>query len=169
MVSGKDSKIGFELLIDLLGFTIGLWVVGGGEGDVIIKKVGKFLSEGQGELGSLVGDDLVVKAKSWENMLKKDVSDVCHGGGFVARVENYSLQKTMVYHDQNRIVAVGEGEIRDEIHRDLLEGAGTLGGYRSEGGVGWVGVYLIGLAGGTPCDEFADKGGHIRPPVVFLE
>ena len=33
----------------------------------------------------------------------------------------------MVYHDQNGIVAMGEGEISDEVHGDLLEGAGAFG------------------------------------------
>ena len=32
-----------------------------------------------------------------------------------------------------------------------------------------MGVYLIGLADGTACDESSDKGGHARPPIVFLE
>ena len=59
-------------------------------------------------------------------MLEKDLSDVRSGGGFVARVENYPLRKTMVYHDQDGIIAVGEREVGDEIHGDLLEGASTL-------------------------------------------
>ena len=31
------------------------------------------------------------------------------------------------------------------------------------------GVYLIGLTGGTACDEFSDKGGHAWPPIILLE
>ena len=59
-------------------------------------------------------------------MLEKDFGDVHGGRGFVARAENYPLRKTMVYHDQNGIVAVGSGQISDEIHGDLLERAGAL-------------------------------------------
>ena len=35
--------------------------------------------------------------------------------------------------------------------------------------MGGVGVNLVGLACGTAGDEFSDKGGHARPPVVLLE
>ena len=67
------------------------------------------MRESGGELWSLVRDDLVMKAKSGEDVLEKDVGNVCRGGGFVARAENYPLRKTMVYHDQDRIVTMGEG------------------------------------------------------------
>ena len=30
-------------------------------------------------------------------------------------------------------------------------------------------IDFVCLAGGVACDELADKGGHSRPPVVFLE
>ena len=41
----------------------------------------------------------------------------------------------MVYHDQNRIVAVRDDEIGDEIHGDLLKGADVFGG--DGGKEGW--------------------------------
>ena len=75
----------------------------------------------------------------------------------------------MVYHDQNRIKAVGEWEVGDEVHRDLLEGACAFGGDRGERGVGRVGVDFVGLASSAAGDEFADEGGHAGPPIVFLE
>ena len=99
----------------------------------------------------------------------KDVSNVGCGGSFVARVENYPLRKTMIYHDQNRIKAMGEGEVCDEVHRDLLEGMDALQRDRGKWGVGGMGIDLIGLACGATHDEFSDESGHARPPVVFLE
>ena len=32
-----------------------------------------------------------------------------------------------------------------------------------------VSVHFVGLASGTTSNEFADKGGHAGPPVVFLK
>ena len=118
---------------------------------------------------SSVGDDLVMKAKLWEDVLKKDLGNVRHKGSFVAGVENYPLQKTMVYHNQNRIVAMREGKIHDEVHGNLLEEAGAFGGDRGEQGVEWMGVDLIGLTHGTSGDELADESGHAGPPIVFLK
>ena len=118
-------------------------MVGGGDGYVIFEEASEFTSEGRGELGTSVGDDLVMETESWEDVLKKDLSDVCSGGSFVARAENYPLRKTMVYHDQNRIVAVGKGQICDEVHGDLLEGAGAFGRDGGKGECeGWVLILL---------------------------
>ena len=75
----------------------------------------------------------------------------------------------MVYHDQNRIIAVGGGEVGDEIHRDLLEGACA---FRQDGGK-WgmrkVGVHLVGLACSAAGNELVNEGGQSWPPVVLLE
>ena len=131
--------------------------------------MGKFLCEGRGELGASVRDYLVVEAESREDMLKKDLSNVHSRGSFVARAENYPLRKTMVYHNQNRIMATGDGEVCDEVHGNLLERAGALGGGRHKRWVGGMSVHLIGLAHGTASDEFADKCGHFWPPIVLLE
>ena len=68
-----------------------------------------------------------MKTESGEDVLEKDVGDVCHRGSFIARAENYPLRKTMVYHNQNGIIAVGGWEVGDQIHGDLLDGAGALG------------------------------------------
>ena len=43
--------------------------------------------------------------------------------GFLGRAKNYPLGKPMIYHDQERIEAQGQGKICDEIAGDLLEGA----------------------------------------------
>ena len=101
----------------------------------------------------------------WKKILAMSAADM----GFVARMENYLLQKTMVYHNQDRIIAMGNGEIGDEIHGDLLEGAGAFEGNGHKGRNQGVSVDLIGLAHGAASDEFADKGSHTRPPIILLE
>ena len=126
LISGEDPKISFQFLVDPFGFAVGLRVIGGGKGDIIVKKAGEFSCEGGGKLGAPIGDYSFVEAEAREDVLEKDLGDVRRGGGFVARAENYPLRKTVVYHDQNRIVAVGEGEICDKIHGDLLEGTSAL-------------------------------------------
>ena len=85
------------------------------------------MCEGGGKLGALIRDDSVMEAKSGKDMLKKDPGNVRGRGGFVARAENYPLQKAMVDHDQNRIIAVGGGQVGDEVHGYLLEGASAFG------------------------------------------
>ena len=127
------------------------------------------MGEGRSELGSFVRDDSVMKAKLGEDVMEKDVGNVSGGGSFVARVENYPLRKTMVYHDQNRIIAVGDRKVCNEVHGDLLEGVTAFGRGRGKWGVGGVGVDLIGLTSGTTSDKFLDEGGYTRPPVVLLE
>ena len=60
LVLGEDTEEGFKFLINPFRFAIGLGVIGGGEGNVVIKKVGEFSCKGGGELGSMVRDDPVV-------------------------------------------------------------------------------------------------------------
>ena len=58
--STEDPKICFNLLIDMFCFTIGLWVIGGREGEVIIQEFAKLLGKGGGKLWATIRDDLVV-------------------------------------------------------------------------------------------------------------
>ena len=59
--------------------------------------------------------------------MEKEGCNPFGGDGFLGRAKNYPLSKPMVYHDHKRIEACGDREIRDEIARDLLEGAGGDG------------------------------------------
>ena len=89
------------------------------------------MSEGGGELRSLVRDDFVKKSKTKEDFVKKSKTkedfveekggNPFSGDGFLCRAKNYPLSKPMVYHDQERIEARGDGKIGDEITGDLLE------------------------------------------------
>ena len=142
-------------MVDSFRLTISLWMIGSGKGNVVFEKVGKFSCESRGELGSSVGDDSVVETEPWEDVLKKDFGDVCSGGSFVARVENYPLRKTMVDHDQNRIVAVGGGQISDkvicwkgQVHFDEM---GARGGWD-----GWV-LTLLAWHVAQPAMNFQTK------------
>ena len=47
--------------------------------------------------------------------MEKEGSDPLGGNGFLGRAKNYPLSKPMVYHDQERIKAGGQGEIRDKV------------------------------------------------------
>ena len=55
--------------------------------------------------------------------MKEKGGDPLGGDGFLRRAKNHPLSKPMVYHDQERIEAQGDGEIGDEITGDLLERA----------------------------------------------
>ena len=45
VISAEDSKVSFNLLIDSFGFSVGLGMVRGGQGEVVVQKFSKFLSE----------------------------------------------------------------------------------------------------------------------------
>ena len=81
------------------------------------------MSEGRCELGSTIRDDFIKKSKVKEDFVKKEGGDPFGSDGFLGRAKNYPLSKPMVYHDQERIEARGNGEIRDKIAGNLLEGA----------------------------------------------
>ena len=74
-------------------------------------------------MGASVRDDFVEKSKAKEDFVEEEGGDPFGGNGFLGRAKNYPLSEPMVYHDQERIEAGGQGEIRDKVARDLLERA----------------------------------------------
>ena len=60
VVGTKDAEICFELLIGLLGLTIGLRMVGSGEANIILEETSKFLGKGRSELRASVRDESIV-------------------------------------------------------------------------------------------------------------
>ena len=44
--STEDPKVRFNLLVDTFCFAIGLWMVGGREGEVVVEEFSKLLSKG---------------------------------------------------------------------------------------------------------------------------
>ena len=59
--------------------------------------------------------------------MEKEGGDSFGSDGFLSRAKNHPLSKPMVYHDQERIKARGDREIRDKITGDLLERVGGDG------------------------------------------
>ena len=113
VTSTEYAKIGFDFLIYSFSLSIRLWMVSGGEGEVIFEEFSQFSSEGGGELRTAVGDDFVVKTKAEENFVEEKRGDPFGGDGFLSRAENYPLSKPMVDHDQERVTALGDREICD--------------------------------------------------------
>ena len=81
------------------------------------------MGEGGGELRALVGDDFVKKSKAKEDFVEEKGGNPFGGDGFLRGAKNHPLSKSMVYHDQERIKAQGEGKIGDKITGDLLKWA----------------------------------------------
>ena len=74
-------------------------------------------------MGASIRDDFVKKSKVKEDFVEKERGDSLGGDRFLGRAKNHPLSKPMVDHDQERVKARGDGEVGDEIARDLLEGA----------------------------------------------
>ena len=96
--------------------------------------------------------------------MEKEGGNSFGGDRFLSGAKNHPLSKSMVYHDQERIKACGDREIRDEIAGDLLEGSGGDGFNGRQGGHGRVCVGFVLLTKGTAFDIATDKGGETRPP-----
>ena len=78
-------------------------------------------------MGASVRDDFVKKSKAKEDFVEKEGGDSFGSDRFLGRAKNHPLSKPMVYHDQERIKACRDREIRDEIAGNLLEGTGSDG------------------------------------------
>ena len=62
--STEDSKICFNLLVDMFCFTIRLGVIGGGEGEIVVEEFAKFFDEDGCKLRATIRDDFVIKSES---------------------------------------------------------------------------------------------------------
>ena len=71
----------------------------------------------------MIRNDFVEKSEAKEDFVEKEGGDSFGGDRFLSRAKNYPLSKPMVYHDQERIKARRDREVRDKIARDLLERA----------------------------------------------
>ena len=113
VVSTEDSEVCLDFLVYSFSFSIGLWVISGGEGKVVFEEFPQFLSEGGGKLRARVRDDFVVKVKVEGDFVKEKGGNPFSSDGFLSRAENYPLSKPMVNHDQKRVKALGDREIHD--------------------------------------------------------
>jgi len=104
----KDPEICFQFLVNTLGFTIHLGMIGGREGNIIGKELTKFFGKSKGKLGATVRDHFVMGTKTGKDVFEKEGSNAGSIDGFVARDENHPLCKPMVDHNQNRIKIGGD-------------------------------------------------------------
>ena len=89
--------------------------------------------------------------------------------GFIARGENYPLQKAVVDHDQKGTKTIRQWKVGDEVNGELLERVSTRGGEWQECRDSGVGIYFHLLANSTASNETMDKGGHSRPPIILRQ
>ena len=64
----------------------------------------------------------------------------------------------MVDHNHDRIEAVDQEKVYNEIHREILEGVGAFKGKGGDSGDSWMGEYLVHLAYHASGDKFPDVG-----------
>ena len=119
----EDLKVCFNLLIDTFCFSVRLGVIGGEEGEVIVKEFSKLFDKGRGELWTMIRDYFVVESKAKVNLVEKKGGYFFGGNRFLGRAENYPFSKVMVDHNQQKIKARGSREINDKVIRDLLKEA----------------------------------------------
>ena len=67
----KDSKVSLQFLVDAFCFSVSLWMVSGGKGEVVLEESGEFPHEGGCKLRAAIRDKFVVEAESNE--------DFCYG------------------------------------------------------------------------------------------
>ena len=126
-----------------------------------------FLKDLGGETGVAIGDQLVGKSKTFEQVGHKEVGGSQSGNLLFARNENYPLTKRMVDHDQNRIRAIGGGrQIGNEIHRGMRKEPNIVGGrHRHERGMSGMTINLESLAFKATSNIRFNKGTEARPVV----
>ena len=113
---------------------------------------------------SMVGDDFIIKTKSFEYFGEEQGSDSSGIDGFHSRAENHPLSKPMVDHDQKGIKTIRKGGVGDQIIGDLLKWARARGWNREKGRLGWMHIDFVLLARSTATDITADIGGEAWPP-----
>ena len=129
VVSTEDSKVSFKFLVYSFRLSVSLRVVSGAHGEFDSEKSSPFLKNLCGELWSSIRDDSVGESESSVDVLMEKVRSSGCVNGFIARSEDYSLCKSLVYHDQDGIISVRVGKIRDEVHGKLCEGSCRFWGF----------------------------------------
>ena len=72
IVGTKYLKIGFDFLIGSFGLSVGLWVIGGGESDVVLEESSEFSSQGRGELRASIQYNSIMESKPLKDILEKE-------------------------------------------------------------------------------------------------
>ena len=60
-------------------------------------------------MGAMIRNDFVKKSEMKEDFVEKEGGDSLSSDGFLGRAKNHPLSKPMVYHDQERVKARGDG------------------------------------------------------------
>ena len=115
IILAEDLKVDLELLVDSFSLTVSLRVVSSRQGKGVSEEFSEFFRKEGCELGTSIGNNLVIESKSRVYPVIKEGSDVCGGGGLRGWGENYPLCKAMVYHNQYRVEPRGEGKIGDKV------------------------------------------------------
>ena len=116
-----------EGLVHDFCLAVGLWVIGGREGELDIHESVEFLPEATSEFGIAVGDNRCRHPVQAKNIIKKLTSDIagCGGGGAGDEV---SLLRQLVDKDGNGVVvARGLWKMDHEVHCDNLPAIGGDG------------------------------------------
>ena len=71
VVGAKDMEISFDFLVGWFSLSISLWVICGGEFDIIVEESSQFSCKRKGELWAFVGYQGVMKAKAFEYMVEE--------------------------------------------------------------------------------------------------
>ena len=111
----EDAEVGLHFLVESFCFSISLRVMGGIKGNLISKDVRKFFGEVCSELRTMIGYDFIKKSKVGIEFSENDGSNAIGSDSLLCRAENYPLTKSMVYHNQEGIKAIGYGESSNEI------------------------------------------------------
>ena len=117
----------------------------------------------------MIRDEGIVKAKAFEYIVKKELSDSGCVNGFGARSKNYPLCKAVVNYNHDRIETQGWWKVGDEVNGELFEKESGGGQYGTEEWRGGMGVDLVLLTDCTSINKVFDKGSKSWPPVVSFE
>ena len=96
--------------------------------------------------------------------MKEEGGDSLCCNSFLCRAENHPLTKAVVHHDQERVKTGGEGEVGDEVARDLTEWKRRGGGNGRGGRGSGMCVHLVLLTGRAASNEGMNIRSEGRPP-----
>ena len=75
VVCTEDAEVGFYFLIGSFSLPISLRMISSGKVDIISEDSSEFLGEGRRKLWATVGDKNVMKSKTFEHVVKQELSN----------------------------------------------------------------------------------------------
>jgi len=116
-------------------------------------------------LGTAVGDEFSRKAKALPNVITIEGCGLIGHDGCGAGGKYCGFSDIMVNENSNGVIALGNGEFDNEVHRDCVEWGSV--DFRENGlkwGQGAIGKVLSGLASAAAVNIILNKASHSRPP-----